>query len=267
MSKIIVTLTTLPSRIIQDYDEGIKSNINSLLNQDYEGEYEIHFNVPSFLKHTGEEYIIPEWLKELTNTNSKFKIFDGLEDLGPITKSYYTIMRLTDPEDIIIVCDDDLVYHPSMVAEHVKNQQIFTNTAIGYDGSRAEDPTVFNDVRNHFVVSVPRDVEVNILQHYKTISYRCKWFEDDFNEFIDKSWNDDIVLSAYMGKKGIKKLVKNYPHEEQLITIEDWQDKGGVLTFPVLRHTSHEGLEGCNVYRTNKIDENYMQFVHAGYLK
>ena len=70
-----------------------------------------------------------------------------------------------------------------------------------------------------------------------------------------------------MGKKGIKKLVKNYPHEEQLITIEDWQDKGGVLTFPVLRHTSHEGLEGCNVYRTNKIDENYMQFVHAGYLK
>ena len=69
MSKVIVTLTTLPSRIIQDYDEGIKSNINSLLNQDYEGEYEIHFNVPTILKHTGEAYVIPEWLKELAATN------------------------------------------------------------------------------------------------------------------------------------------------------------------------------------------------------
>ena len=51
MEKVVVTLTTLPSRITQEYDEGIKSNINSLLNQDYEGEYEIHFNVPTFLKH------------------------------------------------------------------------------------------------------------------------------------------------------------------------------------------------------------------------
>jgi len=50
MKKVIVTLTTLPTRIVQDYDQGIKSNIDSLINQDYEGEYEIHFNVPDKLK-------------------------------------------------------------------------------------------------------------------------------------------------------------------------------------------------------------------------
>jgi glycosyltransferase involved in cell wall biosynthesis len=267
MSRVIVTLTTLPSRIIQDYDDGIKSNINSLLNQDYEGEYEIHFNVPTILKHTGEAYIIPEWLKELAATNPKFKIFEGLEDLGPITKSYYAIKRSTDPEDLIIVCDDDLVYHPGMVAEQVKNQQIYVDTATGYDGSRAEDSNVFPDVRNHYVVSVPKDIEVNILQHYKTVAYKRKWFGDDFDDFIGKSWNDDILIGAYMGKQGIKKLVRNYPHEEQLITLEQWQEKGGVTTFPVLRHTSHEGQEGCNLYRAAQIDENYMEFVHAGYLK
>jgi len=266
--KVIVTLTTIPSRIIQDYDSGIKSNIQSLINQEYEGEYEIHFNVPDILKHTGEKYVIPDWIRELEVANPKFKIFDNLEDLGPVTKLAHTIRRVEDPEAIIIVCDDDLVYNPKMIEEQVKNQHKYQNTAVGYDGSRAEDSSVFDDVRNHFVVSVYKDVYVNLLQHYKTISYRRKWFEDDFfTDFIDKSWADDISVSAYMSKQGIQRLVTFYEHEEPLITIDEWREKGGVSTFPVLRHTSHEGQEGCNLYRAAKMDENYMYFVRKGYLK
>lgn len=268
MEKVIVTLTTIPSRIIQDYDQGIKSNIYSLINQDFNGEYEIHFNVPEIYKQTGEPYIIPDWIKELANTNSKFKLFNGLEDLGSITKLVPTIKRVEDPEAIIIVCDDDLVYHPKMVEEQVKNQHKYKDTAVGYDGSRAEDPTVFDDVRNYYVVSVYKDVEVNHLQHYKTISYRRKWFEDDFfTDFVGTSWADDIVVSAYMSKQGIKRLVTFYPDDPILLTIEEWRERGGVETFPIIRHTSHEGLEGCNLFRHNKIDENYMYFVQKGYLK
>ena len=267
MSKVIVTLTTLPTRIVQEYDHGFKSNLNSLLNQEYD-EYEIHLNVPDKLKHTNVDYIIPDWLKELSNNNPKLKIFNVGEDLGPVTKLYYTLKRVTDPEAIIIVCDDDLVYHPKMVDEQVKNQSRFENTAVGYDGCRAEDPSVFDDVRNYYVVSVPKDIYVNHLQHYKTISYKRKWFEDDFfTDFADKSWNDDILVSAYMGKQGIKKLVKHYENEEVLLTLEQWQQKGGVTTFPVLKHTSHEGAEGCNLYRQAQMDENYMYFVEKGYLK
>ena len=266
MSKVILTLTTLPTRITQDYETGIKSNINSLINQNYDN-YEIHFNVPLILKHTNTTYIIPEWLRELERTNPKFKIFDNLEDIGPFTKSYYTIKRSTDPEDIIIVCDDDLVYHPDMISEHVKKQALHENTAIGYDGTRAEDPSVFDDVRNHFVVSVYKDIEVNILQHYKTVSYKKKFFSDDIDEFVGKSWNDDILLGAYMGKRGIKKIVTFYEHEEPLLTIEQWREKGGVTTFPVISHTAHEGQEGCNLYRADQINENYEEFLKAGYLK
>ena len=47
MNQVVVTLTTIPSRLIPEaLEHGIISNINSLLNQDYKGEYEIHFNVP-----------------------------------------------------------------------------------------------------------------------------------------------------------------------------------------------------------------------------
>jgi len=38
----------------------------------------------------------------------------------------------------------------------------------------------------------------------------------------------------------------SYDKEEQLIDIEDWRIKGGVTTFPVIKHTSHEGNLGCN---------------------
>lgn len=268
MDKVIITLTTIPSRIVQDYESGIKSNIDSLINQEYDGGYEIHFNVPKIYNQTGEEYVIPDWIRELATTNPKFKLFEGLEDLGSITKLAHTIKRVDDPEAIIIVCDDDLVYHPKMVDEQVKNQYRFPNTAVGYDGVRAEDPSVFNDVRNYYVVSIFKNVYVNHLQHYKTISYRRKWFEDDFfTDFIGKSWADDIVVSAYMAKQGIPRLVTFYEHDKPLITHEEWVQRGGVETFPVLRHTAHEGLEGCNLFRHNRVDENYMYFVQKGYLK
>lgn len=268
MAKAIVTLTTIPSRIVQDYETGIKSNIDSLINQEYDGDWEIHFNVPEKLNLTGEPYIIPDWMRELAATNPKFKLFEGLEDLGTVTKLAHTIKRVEDPETIIIVCDDDLVYHPKMIEEQVKNQEKYEDTAVGYDGVRAEDPTVFDDIRNYYVVSVYKNIYVNHLQHYKTISYKRKWFEEDFfTDFIDKSWNDDISVAAYMGKQGIKKMVTFHPDDPVLTTIEEWRALGGVQTFPVLRHTSHEGMEGCNIRRHNNEDANYMYFVEKGYLK
>lgn len=265
--RVIVTLTTIPSRLSAEYESGIKSNIKSLIEQDYDGEYEIHLNVPSVSKLTDEIYVVPQWMRDLSNEYPKFKIFEGLDDLGTMTKLVPTLKRVIEPEAILIVCDDDLVYHPKMVEEQVKNQETYINTACGYDGSRCVDPTDFDDVRNTFVVSVYKDVYVKFLQHYKTISYQRYFFKDDlYEEFMDASWNDDVSFSAYMGKHGFKKLVRFYSNEEPLITIEQWREKGGVLTFPVISHTTHEGIEGCNIHRNKNIDDNHMKFINMGWM-
>jgi len=265
--RVIVTLTTIPSRLSAEYDTGIKSNIKSLIEQEYDGEYEIHLNVPSVSKLTGESYVVPEWMRELSTQHPKFKIFENLEDLGTMTKLVPTLRRVSEPDAILIVCDDDLVYHPKMVEVQVKNQEIYVDTACGYDGSRCVNPSDFDDVRNTFVVSVYKDVYVKFLQHYKTISYQRYFFKDDlYEEFMDVSWNDDVAISAYMGKHGFKKLVRCYENEEQLITIEQWREKGGVTTFPVLKHTSHEGNEGCNLLRSKSIDDNHMKFINMGWM-
>lgn len=269
--KKIITLTTIPSRLRDVSENGIIKCLNSLLNQNFNGDYEIHLNVPSFNHKTKEEYIIPQEIKNLSEINPKLKLFEGLDDLGSITKILYTIRREKDPETIIITCDDDLVYHPEMLKEQIKNQQKFLNTAVGYDGVRAERDNgeeLFHDQRDHFVVSVYRNIYVNFLQNYKTVSYRRSFFGEDFEDFIKLgSWADDVTIGAYLAKQKIPRLVTFYEHDEKLDTIEKWLEKGGVSTFPVLAHTHHEGMEGCNLYRRENADDNFMFFVRQGYLK
>ena len=92
MNQVVVTLTTIPSRLIPEaLEHGIISNINSLLNQDYDDEYEIHLNIPSVLKHTGEPYIIPEEIREIANNNPKFKIFDNSSKIGQFSSPFAVI--------------------------------------------------------------------------------------------------------------------------------------------------------------------------------
>jgi hypothetical protein len=267
---VIVTLTTIPSRLAYRKDVGVLACLNSLIDQDTLIDYEIHMNIPKISNRTGEHYIIPEWLTELSVENPKLKLFTDLEDYGSITKLIPTVQRISDPNTIIIVCDDDLIYHPKMVEVQVENQSKYENTCIGYDGVRGDSP-LLGDIRDHFVVSLPFPLTqtVNYLQHYKTISYKRSFFDDDLlsDEFLGQSWADDIVLGAYMTKRGITKLVASYEHETKIETLEQWQSRGGVTTFPVLAHTHHESLEGCNLNRHDKEDDNFMYFVKKGYLK
>ena len=250
--KVILTLSTIPSRLSDTKygDMGIKSCIESLQNQNYK-DYEVHFNIPYICFYSNEEYVIPDWLNEF----DKIKIF-RTDDLGPVTKVIPTIERITDLETIIIVCDDDLVYHPDMINEHIKNQSE-RDCAFGYDSLGTYEPK-FGDVRDHYIVSVPFEMSGKIMQHYKTVSYKRRYFDNDFfTDFVGKTKSDDILLSAYMQKQGILKRVMPYDKEEKLETLEQWQGKGGVTTFPVLRHTHHDTSDGCRDQRAVAIQEPF----------
>lgn len=248
----VITLTTIPSRLAATYDEGIKKCIGSLMNQKYPGNYEIHFNIPYTLKHTGEAYTIPQWLKDLQGV--KLKLF-RTEDYGPITKLYPTVERTTDENTIIVVTDDDLVYHPEMLIEQVKNQHRFSQSSVGYDGIDCWEPT-FNDVRDHFITAHRKNIRVKVLQHYKTISYKRSYFKEDFRPFMDEyyQWNDDLLMSAYLGKHNIKRIF-TYSEEytPDFATHDEWIKGDAAITFPLISHTSHEGNEGCTLFRVANI--------------
>ena len=61
--KVILTMTTIPNRLNNTTENsGIGPVIKRLTTLSYDN-YELHLNIPYRNKKTGEEYIIPEWLK------------------------------------------------------------------------------------------------------------------------------------------------------------------------------------------------------------
>ena len=94
---------------------------------------------------------------------------------------------------------------------------------------------------------------------YKTVSYKRYFFEDDFYEFRHGSWNDDIIISAYMGMKNIKKIVVSYDKDTNFSPV--------VESFPVIGHLPNE-RGGCWHFRNdNSIVDNHNKYYELGYLE
>lgn len=266
MQKVILTLTTIPERLNIKSPYGFKSVIYSLINQDYEN-FEIHINIPNFNKKTNQEYTLPEWLKELDGQwfrRNVLRVF-RTEDYGPVTKLYPTIKRINDLNQVIIVLDDDLIYHSGMIKEHLKLRNKDNEVVWAFAGINAlENHKSFGIDR--FVIGVNEDTRVSIIEHYKTVSYLRGMFDDDFNEeFISKGWADDELISAYMGMKKIKKYVAATDYIPKWNTEEEWRRYGVVESFPIINRC--QGLsnnDGCNIFRVEglpKIDNDISHYL------
>jgi len=244
MNKIIISLTTVPERLTQNVDDGFRLVMKSICEQNYKN-YEVHLNLPLIYNVTGEEYIIPQWLEEYQETYKHLKIF-RTEDMGPPTKVIPTIIRESD-DTLLIVVDDDLIYHENMILEHIKYHIELPDSVVLYDGRSLVTPK-YGDLRDSWVLSVNEPLEVKDLQHYKSASYFVRYFEEDFfNDFVGKTKSDDVLMSFYFKFKKIKMFVVPYgPDIDKLSTYDDWYKFQGVTTFPVIRHSNSVLNTGCN---------------------
>jgi hypothetical protein len=103
--KIVVSLTTLPSRI-----SNIEKVINSILVNTIKPDI-IYLNVPQFSTREQKSYDIPQSLLNIETL--KINIIDT--DYGPVTKLYPTLFKELDPETIIICIDDDKEYDHKLI--------------------------------------------------------------------------------------------------------------------------------------------------------
>jgi len=251
--KVVISLSTVPERLSNENMELNPSmSIISLLNLEYEN-YEIHFNIPLINKKSGKPYNVPEWLIKLEKENSKLRLFRS-EDYGPPTKIIPTIQRVLDPETYLIIVDDDHAYERSMIIEHLKKHEIYKNCVLGFAGLCSGDPNLY------FCTSVEKDTEVQIMEHYKSVSYKREYFKEDFfEEFAGKSWNDDVMLGAYMGKHKIKKIVLNYEKETNFHARSN--------SFPIQKSVYHQKRDsGCDLFRFSHDDSKVMEYIGKGYL-
>jgi hypothetical protein len=270
MNKVILSMTTVPVRLFDPQEDyGIRPGLKTLLQQS-DTSYEIHLNVP--FKYKTEYIKIPEWLLEWQRQYSHLKVF-RCDDLGPITKIYPTIKRVTDPTTVIITVDDDLIYMNGFIRSHLEARKRYPEYAIGYAGlgsidesKPADDRGVHPTGKYHFTTSTPEDVRVRMIEGYKTVSYTRAMFTEDFDDFVGKHWNDDITISAYLGYKNIKKIVLKCENCEG-----DYSPR--VETFPVVCHAPISGeVHGCNSFRRNESIVEQMekvsnQWYNLGYLE
>src|SRR5690606_13603827 len=104
MTRVVASYTTLPSRY-----SVLKQSILSLKNQTVKLD-EIYLTIPKIAKRLNKEYPpVPEDIKNLC------KVITVDQDYGPITKIYGGLVSESNPNTIIISCDDDVLFKSNFV--------------------------------------------------------------------------------------------------------------------------------------------------------
>ena len=119
---VIVTLTTLPSRI-----DRIDLTLKSLMRQTVSPQT-IRLNVPRSSRREGTAYQIPAWLRERQSVR-----VERCDDLGPSTKLIPSLLDAM-PDQRLLVVDDDRVYHPHFIEQMIARADAHPDVAIAASG-------------------------------------------------------------------------------------------------------------------------------------
>jgi hypothetical protein len=121
-SEIVISLTTLPSRIGH-----IDLTLKSLLQQSIPPA-RIYLNVPAYSKREKCAYEVPPHIQKLKTVE-----IVPCEDYGPATKVIPTLFNMP-PDQPIFVVDDDRIYHPNLIADLDAAIKVRTDTVFGFSG-------------------------------------------------------------------------------------------------------------------------------------
>lgn len=169
------------------------------------------------------------------------------KDWGAGTKALgaLTLLQRHDPATILITLDDDMVYHPSTVewlATHVVGPQMAVGFSCETWDIRHTDFVVYwtgFSVINA-ILPYPRTCK-GWLSGWAAVAYRVGHFGPDIWSFLDSLprgcfYNDDIWLSGYLARKGIRRvyapgILEHLHHRRDkalsLSTIENTREKYG----------------------------------------
>lgn len=250
--KVIVTLTTIPSRF-----KHIKYVLVSLLQQSIKPD-EIVLSLPmESIREPceGDPYKVDEKITEELNKMG-VTIWRTKRDYGPATKLLGLLEREMpkkldkNKEALIITVDDDKHYYKDCVKNLLDGWKRNMDCVVCRKGSvikqlSRKDKTYlskksfFDKInRYHEMVylgnQVKQDTELSVVFGTGGVLYKASFFDEtvfdykkEDSSFPDKEifLTDDVYLSGYLGKKGIKKKVIKFESNKMISKIEE-QKKG-----------------------------------------
>jgi hypothetical protein len=233
---VYISLTTVPVRM--SFWNEFKQNLDSLLNQDTTSDYKVVLNVPYRYKNNNdEEYIISENLLKYVEENPKLIINRVEDDFGPVVKLTGILLYSNNPDDILIVCDDDHVYHKDMLEYHLKKRNEYPNDAICFRGDTPVQKREWmeNEIKKytlpttHTYFPAKFDIQLNVPGHWHSVGYKRGFFSDDFldKDFLTACDNDDVLVGYYFRKY------------QRLITCVAWDRETDFRAVNSLGRSSH----------------------------
>jgi len=211
--RIVGSLTTIPSRI-----NSLIPTLLSLSTQTVPLD-QIYLVIPRVSNKETAEYKIP------TIIYSYAKIIIVNKDYGPITKLIGPLDQENDPDTRIITFDDDIIYPENLVEYLLKKSSTQPNSAIGTAGIRIGSfpsylsfATNYDNSQNHWYNFKPSENgdNVDILAGYAGNLFKRRFFPITTTEIINHAFeeldvfkNDDVLISSYLSKAGVPRIV--YP--------------------------------------------------------
>lgn len=207
-SKTYLTMTTVPDRIRTSW---FYNNLVKNITAASKHNFTIILNIPEISGKTGKPYFIPGNIKQL-EASPHFIINYTEKDEGPITKLLPTLRNpLVKSNDIIIVCDDDIVY----------KENVFE--------------VIYLSVQRH-----PKSVSAMCnaqIQGFKTFGFKKKTLEPLLSLSIPKSCFriDDDVIQFFIDTRGIPVVSVPYfsdkswhcsIHSKETDTHPQWEELG-----------------------------------------
>jgi hypothetical protein len=278
--KVIVTLTTIPSRY-----KYIKDVLISLKRQSIKPD-EIVLSLPlESIREPceGDPYkVTEETIKEFTANG--ITIWRPSKDYGPATKILGLLEReiskknSEEEEPLLIVFDDDKIYHIDCVKQLLEGWSRNKDCVVARKGSiiiqlskKSERYLSFKkkyDSINRYHETpikgsdILEDIEVSLIFGTGGILYRASYFDNyvfDYkkkeNNFPEKKlfYTDDIFLSGYLSQKGVIKKVIHFPKNDTINKIDNYRpNKTAVLDFDSKSRIINPLAEINNKPRANK---------------
>lgn len=216
--RVVASYTTLPDR----YDM-VRKSIKSLQSQDYILDA-IYLTIPSKAKRLNQEY--PPIPDDISKMSTIIRID---EDYGPVTKIYGALISEKHPDTIIISCDDDVIYPSNLVSKLVEYSMEKPDVSICGTGALIGKGIAFISIVSSLAPfrkwnkligpNIPKEGrEIDLIFGVAGVLYRRGFFPKNdnlYNEFLCHTeneyvfLNDDVLISGFLNKKGIKRLVYN----------------------------------------------------------
>lgn len=211
--RMVVSLTTVPGR-----EDLIVDTCRSIANQTIKPDA-IYLTIPKVPRRFDKKYgEFPDEIKSICT------IIEPETDYGPITKIYGGLMMESDPDTIVVSCDDDIIYPPKTLEILLEKSKIYSDSAICGSGMFVGRgiwlSARYSNLDKYLFLSgftPPKSGrKVDLIYGSSGVLYKRSFFPP-IDKCIDELFsvalgdldilcNDDLLVSAYLAKKNIPRL-------------------------------------------------------------